>query len=308
MRRRTVNRYKEIRAFVAVAKEASLSVAALKEKITPSMLSRRVDALEERLGVKLLHRTTRHLSLTEQGTIFLHYCHDLLTELDVGEAALFPNATPPTGHVSILAPVYFGRHHVAAHAKSFVMAYPKVQLSFNLTNEYIDPVEMEYDLCIRIGNVIDPNFVATKLLTNQRVVCATPQYFVRHGVPRILEDLTRHNCLTVNLAAGTHRDWLFQENGRPVSVKVNGNVDCNDGEVLVQGACDSLSLAWRSTWEVGARIASGELVTVLDEYALPSFDITAVYPRRKPLTAVKLFIQTLQIAYAQPGYWNDDSR
>ncbi len=302
-----MNRYKEIKAFVAVAKEGTLVGAALKEKVTSSMLGRRIDTLEKRLGIKLLHRTTRLLSLTEQGALFLKHCHELLIDLDIGEAALFPDAAPVSGQLFVLAPAYFGRHHVAPHAKAFVSAYPDVQLSFNLTNDYFDPVREGYDLCIRIGNVIDPNFVATKLMTNRRVVCATPAYFEKYGIPRVLEDLAHHNCLAVNLAAGRHRDWLFQEQGKPVSVKIDGDVDCNDGEVLVNRALDGLCLAWRSTWEVGAHLASGDLITVLDEYALPSFDITAVYPRYRPLTAVKLFIETLKAAYAQPGYWLEEN-
>lgn len=135
-----MNRYKEIRAFVAVAKEGTIVGAAHKEKVTSSMLGRRIDALEKRLGVKLLHRTTRLLSLTEQGTIFLKHCYELLAELDIGEADLFPNASQVSGPLLVLAPAYFGRHHVAAHAQAFVSAYPGVQLSFNLTNDYVDPV------------------------------------------------------------------------------------------------------------------------------------------------------------------------
>ncbi len=206
----------------------------------------------------------------------------------------------------VLAPPYFGREHVAAHAGRFVAAYPAVRLSFNLSNDYPDPVQEDYDLCIRIGNVIDPNFVTTKLASNRRVVCATPAYLEKHGVPRKLEDLADHNCLAVNLQADRHRDWLFQEDGKLVAVKVDGNMDCSDGEVLVRWAHDDLCLAWRSTWEVGAQLASGELVSVLDEYALPSFDITAVYPRNKPSRLARLFIAFLKDIYAQQSYWAHD--
>lgn len=298
-----MNKYREIRAFVAVATEGSMAKAAIKEKITPGMLGRRIDALEQRLGVKLLHRTTRLLTLTEQGRLFFKHCDELLTDLELGENELFPDTSEVSGQMLVLAPPYFGREHVAAHAGKFVAAYPAVQLSFNLTNDYPDPVQEDYDLCIRIGNVIDPNFVSTKLAINRRVVCATPAYLERHGVPRRLEDLADHNCLAVNLQADRHRDWLFQEGGQLVAVKVDGNMDCSDGEVLVRWAHDDLCLAWRSTWEVGQQLASGELVSVLDEYALPSFDITAVYPRNKPSRLARLFIAFLQEIYAEPSYW-----
>lgn len=299
-----MNKYREIRAFVAVATEGSMAKAAIKEKITPGMLGRRIDSLEQRLGVRLLHRTTRLLTLTEQGRLFLKHCDDLLLDLELGESGLFPDTSEVSGQILVLAPPFLGRDHVAAHAGRFVKAHPAVRLSFNLTNDYPDPVREEYDLCIRIGNVIDPNYVTTRLATNRRVVCATPAYLAKYGVPRRLEDLAGHNCLAVNLQADRHRDWLFQEGGKLVAVKVNGNVDCSDGAVLVQWARDGLCLAWRSTWEVGPQLASGELVSVLDEYALPSFDITAVYPRHKPSRTTRLFIEFLRDTYARPGYWN----
>ncbi|EWY41712.1 LysR family transcriptional regulator [Skermanella stibiiresistens SB22] len=301
-----MNRYREIKAFVAVATEGSMAKAAIKEQITSGMLGRRIDDLEKRLGIKLLRRTTRLLTLTEQGRLFLKHCEELLVDLELGETSLFPDTSEVSGQMLVLAPPYFGRQHVAAHAGRFLAANPAVRLSFNLTNDYPDPVQEDYDLCIRIGNVIDPNFVTAKLATNRRVVCATPAYFARYGVPRTLQDLADHNCLAVNLQADRHRDWLFQEGGKLVSVKVDGSMDCSDGGVLVEWARNDHCLSWRSTWEVGASLASGELVSVLDEYALPSFDLTAVYPRNKPSRLARLFIDLLRDIYAEPGYWAHD--
>lgn len=299
-----MNKYSEIVAFAAAAENGSLTKAARELKITSGMLGRRITSLERRLGSKLLHRTPRHMSLTEQGAIFLDHCRDLLTELQLGELAAFPDPARAKGELFVVAPAYFGRRHVAAHVKSFVERNPEVRVSFDLTNNYVDPLQEGHDLCIRIGNVIDPKFVATRLAINRRVVCATPDYLARHGRPRSLYELTGHNCLAVNLPSGRPREWLFQENGRPVSVKVSGTFDCNDGEVLANWVHQGDCLAWRSTWEIGACLASGELVTVLDDFALPSFDIYAIFPRHKPLTSsVKLFIETLKSAYCQPGYW-----
>jgi DNA-binding transcriptional LysR family regulator len=300
-----MNRYDEIRAFVAVAEKGSLARAAETEKITPGMLGRRITSLERRLGVRLLYRTTRHMSLTEQGAIFLDHCRDLLSELEMAEVSTFPGLLHASGLLRVIAPAYFGRRHVAAHVGSFVEHHPKVRVSLDLTNDYIDPVRAGHDLCIRIGNVIDPNFVAVRLAGNRRIVCATPDYLARHGTPRRLEDLADHDCLAVNLTSGQHRDWLFQEGGRPVSVRVEGRFDCNDGEVLAKWVRKGLCLAWRSTWEVGDLLKSGELVSVLDDFALPHFDIYAIYPRARPLTGnVNLFINALRQAYAQPGYWS----
>ena len=299
-----MNKYSEILAFTAAAENGSLTKAASELKMTSGMLGRRITSLERRLGAKLLHRTPRHMSLTEQGTIFLDQCRDLLTELQLGEFAAFPDPTRAKGELFLVAPAYFGRRHVAAHVKSFVERNPDVRVSFDLTNNYVDPLHEGHDLCIRIGNVIEPNFVATRLASNRRVVCATPDYLARHGRPRSLYELGRHNCLAVNLPSGRVREWLFQENGRPVSVKVSGAFDCNDGEVLATWVLRGECLAWRSTWEIAAYLASGELVTVLDEFALRSFDIYAIYRRHNPLTAsLRLFIETLESAYSQPGYW-----
>ena len=167
----------QIEAFVAVAEKGSLARAALEQKITPVMLGRRIDALEKRLGVKLMHRTTRHLTLTEQGTVYLDDCRKLLKELDFAETNISAGRHKATGHLIVSAPASFGRRHIAPHAPAFVAANPDVQISFNLTDHVIDLVREGYDLGIRIGGVIDPNFVAVKLATNRRVVCGTPAYF-----------------------------------------------------------------------------------------------------------------------------------
>jgi DNA-binding transcriptional LysR family regulator len=178
-------------------------------------------------------------------------------------------------------------------------AHPEVQISFNLTDRVVDLVREGYDLGIRIGGAIEPSFVAVRLASNRRVVCAAPEYLHRHGVPRTLEDLSQHNCLAFNLQGGQQRGWYFQ-NGKPVIVKVQGNLDCNDGELLHRWASEGLGLAWRSTWEIQAQLASGELVTVLDDYALPHYDIMAVYPQQRHLPAkTRFFIDYLKEVYAQ---------
>jgi DNA-binding transcriptional LysR family regulator len=299
-----MDKLKQIEAFVEVVEKGSLARAALEQKITPVMLGRRIDALEKRLGVKLMHRTTRHLTLTEQGSIFLEYCRKLLSDLEVAEKIVSEGRHKATGHLIVSAPAAFGRLHVAPHAPAFLASHPDVQISFNLTDHVIDLVREGYELGIRIGGVIDPNFVAVKLAANRRVVCGTPDYFDRHGIPRTLEDLTHHNCLAFNLQGGQQRGWYFQKDGKPVTVKVSGNLDCNDGELLHRWASEGIGLAWRSTWEIQSELRAGELITVLDDYALPGYDIMAVYLQQRHLPAkVRFFIDTLKAIYAQPGYW-----
>lgn len=303
-----MDKFKQIQAFVDVVENGSLAKAALSQNITPAMLGRRIDALEKRLGVKLMHRTTRHLTLTEQGTTFLEHCRKMLAELDTAEKTLSEGRHKASGHLIVSAPASFGRRHVAPHAPAFVAANPEVQISFNLTDHVVDLVREGYDLGIRIGGIIDPNFVAVKLATNRRVVCGTPEYFERNGIPQTLDDLGAHNCLAFNLQGGQQRGWYFQKNGKPVTVRVNGNLACNDGELLHRWACEDLGLAWRSTWEIQAQLASGKLITVLDEYALPHYDIMAVYLQQRHLPAkVRFFIDALKKIYELPGYWTQSA-
>lgn len=302
-----MDRFKEIDAFVQVMDHGSLAAAALAEGVTPVMMGRRLDALEQRLGTQLVIRTTRRLTLTDQGASYLDECRQLLARWDEAERAVSSQHQRASGHLIVSAPAAFGRLHVAPHASAFLAANPAVQISFNLTDRVVDLVREGYDLGLRIGGQIDPNFVAIKLATNQRVVCGTPSYFQRRGKPQTLDDLRQHNCLAFNLQGGQQRGWYFQKDGKAVTVKVEGNLDCNDGELLHRWVSEGLGLGWRSTWEIQKQLQSGELVTVLDDFALPAYDILAVYLQQKHLPAkVRFFIEHLKKIYAKPGYWLQD--
>ena len=302
-----MDRFKEIDAFVQVMDHGSLAAAALAEGVTPVMMGRRLDALEQRLGTQLVIRTTRRLTLTDQGASYLDECRQLLARWDEAERAVSSQHQRASGHLIVSAPAAFGRLHVAPHASAFLAANPSVQISFNLTDRVVDLVREGYDLGLRIGGQIDPNFVAIKLATNQRVVCGTPAYFQRRGKPQTLDDLRQHNCLAFNLQGGQQRGWYFQKDGKAVTVKVEGNLDCNDGELLHRWVSEGLGLGWRSTWEIQKQLQSGELVTVLDDFALPAYDILAVYLQQKHLPAkVRFFIEHLKKIYAKPGYWLQD--
>ena len=302
-----MDRFKEIEAFVQVMEHGSMAAAALAAGVTPVMMGRRLDALEQRLGTQLVIRTTRRLSLTDQGASYLDECRQLLARWDEAERAVSARHQRASGHLIVSAPAAFGRLHVAPHASSFLKANPDVQLSFNLTDRVVDLVREGYDMGIRIGGQIDPNFVAIKLASNQRVVCGTPAYFRKRGKPRSLDDLRQHNCLAFNLQGGQQRGWYFLKDGKTVTVRVEGNLDCNDGELLHRWVSEGLGLGWRSTWEIQGQLQNGELVTVLDEFALPAYDIMAVYPQQKHLPAkVRFFIEHLKKVYRPAAYWLAD--
>ncbi|WKZ85108.1 LysR family transcriptional regulator [Ralstonia pickettii] len=300
-----MDKLKQIEAFIAVVEHGSMAAAALTQDVTPVMIGRRINALEARLGVKLLHRSTRRIAVTEQGAVFMEQCKKALGELDRAELLVAEGRHKATGHLIVSAPAAFGRKHVAPHAPDFLRANPDVRISFNLTDRVVDLVREGYDVGIRIGGAIDPNFVAIRLASNKRVVCGTPAYFSKHGVPRTLDDLARHNCLAFNLQGGQQRGWYFQQNGKAVTVKVNGNLDCNDGELLHRWMGEGLGLGWRSTWEIQPELESGALMTVLGDYALPDYDILAVYPQQRPVPAkIRFFIEHLKTVYGQAGYWS----
>jgi DNA-binding transcriptional LysR family regulator len=301
----TMDRFKQIETFVRVADAGSLAAAALEEGVSPVILGRRIDALEKRLGVKLMYRSTRRLVVSEEGAAFLERCRGLLTDWDQAENELSAGRRAVNGHLIVSAPAAFGRKHVAPLAPDFLADKPGLQLSFNLTDRVVDLVREGYDLSIRIGGAVDPNFVAVKLASNRRVVCGTPDYFRKFGKPKTLEDLPQHNCLAFNLQGGQNRGWYFRRNGKLATVRVGGTLDCNDGELLHRWVSEGLGLGWRSTWEIQQQLARGELETVLDEFALPDYDILAVYPQQRYVPAkVRYFIDYLKEVYASEDYWN----
>jgi DNA-binding transcriptional LysR family regulator len=299
-----MDRFKQLEAFVYAVERGSLAGAARQIGITPAMLGRHVDALERRLGVKLLRRTTRELRVTEEGAVFLEQCRRTLGDLETAEDFVRSGRHMAVGHLRLTAPAGFGRRHVAPHAPSFLAQHPEVTISCELTDRVVSLEREGFDLGIRIGTTLEPNLAAARLAENRRAVCAAPSYLAARGVPGGLEDLARHECLAITPPGGHAAVWTFQVKGRNVRVPVRGKLDCNDGELLHRWACEGLGLAWRSTWEIGAELARGELVTVLDEFAIPDYDIRAVYPPQRHVPArVRFFIDHLRNLYAAPQYW-----
>jgi DNA-binding transcriptional LysR family regulator len=299
-----MDRFKELTTFVEVAQRGSLSAAAREEGITPAMVGRRIDQLEERLGVKLFKRSTRKVTLTPEGTTFYEDCHRILDELRSAEDSLTVGARSASGRLIVTAPTAFGRRHIAPHLAAFVAEHPNLAITLHLSERLVDLKNERFDLAIRIADLKSADLIAAKLARNHRVVCGAPAYFKRAGKPRTLADLVRHNCLVTSTEDGVADTWNFQDKGKAVSVKVHGNLTCNDGEVLTRWAIAGEGLALRSAWEVSEEVKKGRLLAVLEEYAVPGNNIYAVYPERRLLPAkVKFFIEFLKATFGDPPYW-----
>ena len=299
-----MDRLKQLETFAAVVARGSLSAAAQADGVAPAVIGRRIDALEARLGVKLLIRTTRRLTLTFEGEAFLEDCHRILNDIANAEASVSLGGVKPSGHMRITAPAGFGRRHVAPLVASFVSANKEVSASLDLSDRLADIVNDGFDLAVRIGQLDDSSLIGVTLAANQRVVVASPDYLKAHGTPRRPEDLARHNCLTFGNDGSQPRGWLLQVDDKPTPVRVRGNMECNDGAVLHEWALAGHGLAWRSMWEVADDIKAGRLRTVLDEYGAPDNAIHAVFPERRHLPLrVRLFIEHLKQTYGDPAYW-----
>ncbi|MDQ1816945.1 LysR family transcriptional regulator [Massilia sp. CCM 9210] len=298
-----MGQFRQISTFVDVVARGSLSAAARAEGIAPAMIGRRLDALEARLGVKLLQRTTRKLALTDEGAAFLEDCQRILGELEEAESAVAERSARASGHLLVSAPAGFGRQHVAPLLPSFLAEHQDVTLNLNLNDRVVDVVGEGVDVAIRIASLSDSSLIGVKLADNQRVLVASPAYLKRHGIPETLADLARHNCLAIS-SEGSQRGWTFRDNGKLVTLKVAGNMVCNDGEVLHDWALAGKGLAWRSMWEVGTEIEAGTLCKVLDRFAAPGNDIYAVFAQRRHLPLrIRAFVDFLRRTYAQPDYW-----
>lgn len=293
--------FKQVETFVSVATRGSLSAAARAQGVTPAVIGRRLDALEQRLGVKLVLRTTRSISLTFEGSAFLEDCQRILNDLANAEASVSLGGIKASGHLRVSAPAGFGRLHVAPLLRSFLEANPDVSCALDLSDRLVDLVNENIDCAIRIGELSDSSLVSIRLAENRRVVVASPEFLARHGSPLVPEDLAAFNCLSL----GQQRGWLFvNDKGETITLKVSGRLECNDGAVLHECALAGDGLAWRSLWEVEADLRAGRLVSVLDDFAAPNMGIYAVFPQRKHLALrVRLFIDHLKNHYSRPDYW-----
>ena len=302
-----MDRLKQIESFAAVSTKGSLTAAAHAEGVAPAVIGRRIDALEERLGVKLLVRTTRRITLTHEGSAFLEDCQRLLADLANAEASVSEGGVKASGHLRITAPAGFGRRHVAPLVPAFTAQHPDVSLSLNLSDRVVDIVNEGFDCAVRVGDLPDSSLVSVRLADNRRLCVATPGYLAQAGVPTTPGELMKHQCLTLSSDASQTRGWAFKVDGEITHLRPSGRLDCSDGQVLHDWCLRGLGLAWRSTWEVEQDVAAGRLRVVLEDFAAPPNGIYAVFPQRKHLPLrVRLWIDFIKHSYGDPGYWSGD--
>lgn len=278
-----------ISEFVYVAENESFTLASKKMAISTAQVSRQISALEKRLNIKLFYRTTRKVSLTEEGRVFYQHCRSVLDGLDAAERAITNLQTKPQGKIKLTAPVAYGEKQILPLVNNFIKQYGDVEVSAYLSNRQVDIVEDGYDLAIRLGKLSDSTMMAKKLGKRTNYVCASPSYLDKHGIPHSISELNKHSCLL-----GTNDYWHFRESGREKSIRVTGRLRYNNGYSLTDAALKGVGIVQLPDYYVEQYIESGELVTLLDNYRAPDEGIWAVYPQNRHLSPkIRLLVDYL---------------
>ncbi len=291
-------RWDGISEFVYVADYESFTRAAKELGISTAQVSRQISALEKRLNIKLLYRTTRKVSLTEEGRVFYQHCRGVLDGLDAAEQAVSNLQSKPQGRIKLTAPVTYGEQQLLPLVNDFMVQYRDIEVTAFLSNQKIDLIDGGYDLAIRIGKLSDSTMMAKKLSRRTNFVCAAPAYLEKYGMPYSLSDLSQHNCLL-----GTRDYWHFIEDGKIDSgknadkeknLRVSGSVQYNSGHSLVDAALKGLGIVQLPDYYVQKYLASGELVSLLNNYREPEESIWAIYPHNRHLSPkIRLLVDYL---------------
>lgn len=281
----------DLRIFIRIVATGSLSQAARELGLSLAVVSKRLAALEDRLGVRLINRTTRRLNATQEGAEFYERCQRILADLEEAEAAVTTGRESPRGLLRVTAAVAFGRRRVAPAIVGFTERHADIQVELDLTDRMVDLVDSGIDVAIRAGALQDSSLIARKLVGNYRIVVASPDYLARHGVPRTPEDLLRHQCLNFSALGDL---WNFIGPDGPLQIRIDARLRTNDGEVGHEWALNGAGLVMKSIWDVGDDVAAGRLVRVLADWPSPAAAIHAVYPTSRHLSAkVRSFVDYL---------------
>nr|WP_275260910.1 LysR family transcriptional regulator [Achromobacter insuavis] len=285
--------------FVLLARHRNLSTVARLLDLTPPAATKRLAQLEARLGVRLVNRTTRSISLTPEGETYLHYATRILADVREMEEVVSSSGSVPKGLLRINATLGFGRTAIAPIVSEFAAQHPQVEVQLDVTDRPIDLVESGVDLGIRFGALPDQRLVARRVLSNRRFLCAAPRYLARHGTPASLRDLASHQCIIHRQNEDAYGVWRFTRDGRAETVKVHGALSSNDGDIVLNWALDGHGILVRSEWDLAKYLESGRLRVVLPEFILPSADLFVYYPSKRDLSArTRAFIDFLMARFA----------
>lgn len=297
----------DLRFFVALTEAGSLAEAARRMDVTPSAVSQHLRQLEERLGVQLVHRSTRGFSLTGEGELFYGGAVDLLAKLDQLTDSLRARSGAVAGRLDICGPLGFGRRYLAAAVADFHALHPGLLVSLTLSDAMPASEAQRYDLVVHIGLLADSSMVAYPIAPNRRFVCAAPAYLERRPAPRTPEELTGHDCIVLRENQEDVTLWRLRKSRKEVAVRVPPVLCSNDGEVVKQWSLMGKGIMQRSEWDVAEHLRSGRLVRVLPDWQLPDADVVALVGHRAGLSArVKLFLAFLQQRFQPAAPWRQE--
>ncbi|WP_122320368.1 LysR family transcriptional regulator, partial [Pseudomonas cichorii] len=280
-----MNQTLDLSFFYLLANQGSLAATARELGITPPAVSKRLSALEARFGVRLVNRTTRSMSLTAEGELYFSHAARILTQIDEVEQLVSSSRATPKGLIRVNASLGFGRRYIGPALAAFFSRYPEVEIQLEITDHPLDLATHGFDLGIRFGTLPDAAFHARKIASNRRLLCASPLYLEKHGVPQRLSDLQQHNCIFLRQNETPHGVWSFTNGGKTQNIKVRGALGCNDGEVALNWALEGYGILLRAEWDIARYVRSGRLRLVLEDQTPTRADVYAVYPQQLHLSA-----------------------
>ncbi|EOR09374.1 LysR family transcriptional regulator [Acinetobacter tandoii] len=290
----------ELAFFCLLIKQGSLVATARELNLTPPAVSRRLTQMEDRLGVRLLNRTTRRISLTHEGEIYYENALRILKEIEDMERRVSSTRFAPKGLLRVNAPLGFGRSYIAPAISDFAKIFSEVEVQLQLSDRPVNLPDEATDVVIRFGEIPDSRLIAQKLAANRRLLCASPLYLKSVGIPETPHDLTIHQCIVIRQNEAAYGNWRLSLGEQVETIKVHGNLSTNDGEVALNWALDGQGILMRAEWDVAKYLRSGRLIQVLEQYSTPPADVYAVYlARLQDSPRVAYFLNHLKEYLAQ---------
>ncbi|WP_305372955.1 LysR family transcriptional regulator [Photobacterium leiognathi] len=292
-----------LKLFVRLAATQNISLAGKELGISPAVASSHINKLEESMGVRLVHRTTRKVSLTEEGLAFLPRAEDVLSSVDIAYASVGNGQVSPQGTLRVAAPASFGRMHIVPALKGFLDKYPQVNVDLRLSDSIVDLVEGGFDVAIRDAKLNDSSLIARKLANDKRVLCASPDYLSEYGTPKTPEQLQQHQCINLMYLD----NWTFNVDDKQVMIKTTSRLRTDNGEALRDACVEGIGITINSVWSVYQHLQRGELVELMPEYPLHTQTaIWAVYPSSRLLAPkVRVFIDYFAQYFGEQPYWEE---